>query len=315
MNPDGDERKPNSFEDMLTSDNLLTWSNPNYWKDIFPENLFISEVDYSVEDVSDCKPAARQNEDDPKLRTRLVKDGYAMVDSLTHHQSRFDELTDILKEGISLLHEMKTPAVFIILCDEFWEYAQIAKEALKRSTHPCNIFNFDILAWYVDPKENSAGFSPHRDRQPNKIDASFHDDDQAKYVTLWTALSDATPENSCLYVIPKQYDPGYATGDGEKDPLHRALPTKESYQHIRALPCESGDSVLFTHRILHWGSRGNSETSVHPRIAISFVCSDPAFERPYIDSNYFTEDRIPVSSIMVFFFCFTMGHSNLATFY
>ena len=31
------------------------------------------------------------------------------------------------------------------------------------------------------------------------------------------ALSDATPENSCIYVIPKQHDPGYLEGDDEED--------------------------------------------------------------------------------------------------
>ncbi len=169
-------------------------------------------------------------------------------------------------------------------------------------------------AWYIDPRENAAGFSPHRDRQPTneEVENSFHKDGQAKYVTLWMALSNATPENSCIYVIPKQYDPGYLQGDDveenhkndpmldvnctsandiqsttEEDPLARCLKTKESYQNIRALPTRSGESVAFTHRIIHWGSRGNSNCE-EPRIAISFVTSDPSFEKPYLKNfeNY-----------------------------
>jgi len=114
------------------------------------------------------------------------------------------------------------------------------------------------------------------------------------------ALTDATPENSCLYIIPKTSDPGYLLGDNDddsssskdnnptesktKDPLSRALPTKQSYQHIRALPRRAGQSVFFTHRTLHWGSRGTVRRNggVGPRIAVSFVASDPAFERPYL---------------------------------
>jgi len=172
---------------------------------------------------------------------------------------------------------------FVLLYDETLEVAHGAIEILDDATHPSNVFNFDVLAWYIDPRENVAGFSPHRDRQPGDAQSSFHADGQAKYVTMWMALSNATPENSCLYVIPKSNDPGYTEGDsdgnGEKkddDPMWRALPTKESFQNIRALPRQAGQSLLFTHRILHWGSRGNPNSLQNePRVAISFVCSDP----------------------------------------
>lgn len=62
-------------------------------------------------------------------------------------------------------------------------------------------FNFDILAWHIDPIQNQVGFSPHRDRQPDTIEGlkqSFYEDGQAKYVTHWIALTDANPNNSCL---------------------------------------------------------------------------------------------------------------------
>jgi len=40
--------------------------------------------------------------------------------------------------------------------------------------------------------------------------------------------------------------------------------------------------VVFDHRVIHWGSRGNPHTEEGPRMAISFVASDPAFERAYL---------------------------------
>ena len=187
--------------------------------------------------------------------------------------------------------------------DEAWQLAKTANQILNKSTHPNNTFNFDVLAWYIDPSEGAAGFSPHRDRQPpnQEVANSFHEDGQAKYVTLWMALTRATPENSCLYVIPKQYDEGYLKGDDQEDedcvgngdgnadcdntntqdPLSRCLQSKESYQSIRALPRKPGESIAFTHRILHWGSRGNKNCT-DPRIAISFVSSDASFEKPYL---------------------------------
>ena len=47
-----------------------------------------------------------------------------------------------------------------------------------------------------------------------RIAASFQPDGSPRYATAWVALSDATPDNSCLYCIPAHADPGYhAPGD------------------------------------------------------------------------------------------------------
>jgi hypothetical protein len=62
-------------------------------------------------------------------------------------------------------------------------------------------FNFDMLAWHIDARRKQVGFSPHRDRQPDNLDAlkdSFYPDGQAKYITHWIALAEANPNNSCL---------------------------------------------------------------------------------------------------------------------
>ena len=293
------------MNDILTLDNKANWSRIQFWQDLSKGWTITDEhdEDFCVDDVdAKCSPKSVGG-DAPQHRNRLLEDGYALVDQV-QDDPRYDQLTLKLKECISFLHKRHLPATFILLCDETWEYARYAKKILKDSTHSSNSFNFDVLAWYIDPKENAAGFSPHRDRQPEETSSSFHDDHQAKYVTLWTALSHATPENSCLYVIPKQNDPGYFAGDEDADPLLRALSTKESYQHIRALPRQPGESVLFTHRILHWGSRGNPQTSPEPRIAISFVCSDcHTFERSYVNPNYFHGDRIPPFRIRLLLVC------------
>ena len=49
----------------------------------------------------------------------------------------------------------------------------------------------------------------------------------AKYVTLWAALTDATPESSCLHFVPCTVDPGYHEGDPEEgNPLQRIFQDK-----------------------------------------------------------------------------------------
>jgi hypothetical protein len=88
-----------------------------------------------------------------------------------------------------------------------------------------------------------------------------------------------------------------------EDPLRRALPTKESFQNIRALPRESGSSLLFTHRIIHWGSARVDDSDAPPRVAISFVSSDPVYEKPYIDPKYFTATENPPFHIRLLLVC------------
>lgn len=131
-------------------------------------------------------------------------------------------------------------------------------------------------------------------------------------------------------MIPKQFDPGYLLGDDPpesssdettadasgnnnessnydgnfSDPLSRALPTKQSYQNIRALPRKAGESIIFTHRILHWGSAGNPHASnLHPRVAISFVYSDVDYEAPYLTNFSMDNDQLPPFSLRLLLVC------------
>eukprot|EP01046_Picozoa_sp_COSAG06_P023039 COSAG06_NODE_1814_length_8303_cov_3.907972_3_plen_202_part_00 len=71
--------------------------------------------------------------------------------------------------------------------------------------------------------------------------------------------ADATPENSCLYLIPKSCDPSYIEGDemedADADPMAAAIgAAPRGFQDIRALPIAAGGAVFFTHRVIHWGS-------------------------------------------------------------
>jgi hypothetical protein len=201
--------------------------------------------------------------------------------------------------GVERLMELGYPPLWIMVYDEVWSLAHQLSEIISATTNGRNVNNFDVLAWHVDPTKNQKGFSPHRDRMPatpDLVKASFHDDGTPKYISTWFPLTDATTSNSCLYMLPAEYDPGYATGDDpESNPLHVAMekdPT--AYQHIRALPSSSGSPLLFSHRIIHWGAatdpspdsldaEGNQK--VTSRIAIGFAFSSNDYEPPYLDPD------------------------------
>jgi ectoine hydroxylase-related dioxygenase (phytanoyl-CoA dioxygenase family) len=265
------------------------WTDPEIWRKILP-HLQVDGTPSTKNNGSSTSHGSAAFELDvcqgqSSHRQQLMEEGYALVDE----QFTPDlTLVEKLRKGIEVLHELQLPATFILMFDETWELAKLSRRhVLDKATASSHGFHFDILAWHV----TKGGFSPHRDRQPEDPSSTFEKED-AKFVTHWIALSDATTQNSCLYVIPKSHDPGYMLGDtDDDDPLRRALPDKQAFQHIRALPRKPGQSVLFTHRIIHWGSARDPCTTESPRVAISFVSADPTYEKPYINPDSFTFDE------------------------
>jgi hypothetical protein len=279
-----------STDSAFTTSDLSKWEQPNFWLKLCP-SLTIG-TDLTIPSSTRDTTATSVHKD---RRRQLQEKGFTVIDEPLAEESMIKELRD----GLATLHKLKFPASFILLFDVTWKLAALSRDQLEQSTLACNKFQFDILAWHID----SDGFSPHRDRQPENAAASFHNE-EARFVTQWIALTDATPENSCLHMIPKYCDPGYAAGDTEdEDPLHRALSNKESFQQIRAVPRRPGQSVLFTHRTIHWGSARDPDSSQPPRIAISFVCSDPAFESSYVDPKHFTSEKAPPFHIRLLLVC------------
>ena len=239
------------------------------------------------------------------LRTRLVDDGYLTTASSAELAAALS--LKAVREGMRRLVAAGWPATLILLYDEAWV---IAHHYGSRVSAACggNVMSFDMLAWLIAPSEGQAGFAPHRDRQPPDVRSSFHPDGSPKYCTAWfvllltlaltvaltvaltlnltrVALGDADPDTSCLYLIPRGVDPGYDAGDdaaeGAEDPLVALLRSDSAVQSIRACPLPAGGAVLFSHRVMHWGSRGHPRCTT-PRFSLSFGCADPCFERAYL---------------------------------
>ena len=103
------------------------------------------------------------------------------------------------------------------------------------------------------------------------------DDGSPKSLTTWISLSDATPLNGCLYVVPAQHDPTYATADETE--------MKFDYQSIRALPAIPGDFVIWNQALFHWGSR-SSPWAAESRVSMAFQLQRadvPPFDNPLIE--------------------------------
>lgn len=216
------------------------------WLKLCPE-LHICNEAFQCSVATKRERSGRQREVKGELAAcaqRLEEDGVFCLQEETVME---EDLVDVLRRGAEVLEGKGWPATFLILFDETWAALEAIRPVIEATGGPKNRCNGDILAWLIDPSTGAAGFSPHRDRQPERIADSFHKDGKPKYMTCWIALSDATPENSCLYVLPRGADPGYLDGDDNSeglDPLQRAFRCKESYQNIRALPLKVIDGAI-----------------------------------------------------------------------
>ena len=186
---------------------MSCWSDEGYWRKLFPQLTIISVTDGDDISSSSSYPPLYEHgygqRDRDELLNRLKDDGYALLDSPCDVNLREAVCTAV--SDLERRHNL--PATFALLFDETWRLAAESHQLLLKNedkgilkSHGKMRFNFDMLAWHIDPREKQAGFSPHRDRQPDPdaLKQSFYPDGQAKYITHWIALADANPNNSCL---------------------------------------------------------------------------------------------------------------------
>ncbi|CAE8630733.1 unnamed protein product [Polarella glacialis] len=267
-----------------------------YWRQLCPE-LHVEDKAFQARVVAlQAEAGASSPQDCAEVRRRLVEEGFAALEPA---QLRWSVDVHALARGVVTLQEHGWAATFICLYDEAWAMAGDASRIMQLATG--NSLSMDIVGFLVDPRQTK-GFSPHRDRQPedweprgvpHEVSSTFKSDGMAKYVTLWAALTDANPENSCLHFIPKESDPGFLRGDSDTgDPLKLCFPDGNAYQNIRSVPMPAGGCTFHTHRTIHWGNRGRPSYTGGPRIALSFGFSTPDFEPPY-----FTAKSLPFPAV------------------
>ena len=295
----------------------------DYWAKLCPE-LHVSDAGFQRACQAangGFSSAGKERGTGHEAKSRMVDEGFATIEP-EDLQWSVDRAAVV--RGIVTLREHGWPATAIIVYDEAWAMAVDAARVMKEVV-PHNRPVTDTLCFFVDPSDASRGFSAHRDRQPEDWMAKgfpedarstfWPDDGTARYATLWIALTDATPDNSCLHYIPAEADEGYYGNDndgecgvdedqgqqnsdkgkegkegeegkegkgggaGALNPVQSIMVKSTSaIQVVRAAPVRAGGCALHTHRVIHWGSKGRASYRGAPRVALSFAFSDPAFE-------------------------------------
>jgi hypothetical protein len=183
------------------------------------------------------------------------------------------EQTARMAAAVVTLKRAFIPPVFAYVYDDFWNLGGYLAAFLGALLDPGFRMLPDFWAWCVDPGGAEKGWRPHRDRGfesllPNGLPRSL---------SIWVPLTEATPWNGCMYVLPACRDTHYRARTRGTDVAN--------VQDVRALPAEPGSVLGWNQALLHWGGR-SSARAAEPRVSFSieYQRSDsPAFNAPLLD--------------------------------
>jgi hypothetical protein len=200
------------------------------------------------------------------LNQQLVREGYFHIPQLPWNLP-----LPAMVQAIAGLRSRGLVPPFCFMYDEFWLMFFKVHRILGHLLGDYAMLP-EFWAWFVDPKAGDSGWSPHRDKNRD----SLFPDGRPKSPTVWMPLTETTPLNGCIYVVPAHLDPTYNTPD-EKE-------YRFAYQDIRALPGPAGGLFVWTSEIMHWGSR-SSPLAAGPRVSLAFEfqrADVPPMNRPLI---------------------------------
>lgn len=212
---------------------------------------------------------------------RLIEEGY-FQDAC----STLSELTPRLAAGVTRLKQLRIPPPFLFVFDEPWECFYALDPMLRAFLGPRYCMLPDFWVWHVDPQAGESGWAAHRDKGRRAL----HQNGFPLSLTVWVPLTEATPQNGCMYVVPANKDPVYGT---EREKEWTLDPST-----VRALPAKPGEYLSWNQALLHWGG-GTSRFAPHPRVsmALEFQRGDiPPFREPLIRPlvNLPFEDRLQI---------------------
>lgn len=223
--------------------------SPEYWRNLNPQlNVCRSPKPDEFKTMPDV---AAQSD---ALLKKLAREGYFEMPPLVENA-----VLERMREGIENLRRAGWHELAAFVYDEFWQItrAPVLTEFLSKVLGENYKALPHVVVHYVRP-ETGAGWRPH-------VDFS----DRADRFTVWVALSDATLDNGCMYVVPKNRVP---------DELLEKWMTTQPLEHrevctlmhgSRALPVRAGGVLGWERDVIHWGTP--STPGAPPRISLSVV--------------------------------------------
>ncbi|MEW5852208.1 MAG: phytanoyl-CoA dioxygenase family protein [Myxococcota bacterium] len=238
-------RKPGDDEERLA-----LARDPGYWR----------ELDATLHVGVDNPPVRGDNVDTSGARADLLRDGFFqlpnILDTSTLHT---------LHRCIQVVTERGWPGVFAFMYDEMWHaLRQPAFHGLLQGLLGPRYRQLPRIWTHVVPvREGARGWPPHVDY----VVRPSSEEEVPERLTLWVALTDATTDNGCLYVIPRHRAPELSRRFHDENTL-RMEEAITLLHAAQALPVTAGTVVGWGFDLVHWGGHSTGRAA-GPRVAIS----------------------------------------------
>lgn len=227
----------------------------NYWLNLVPEATISAStfIDSSQVIKSDSQQI-------PRCRQSLIDQGYFQTGPILR-----EEQLDRLLHCTSQIMKAGHPPAYALLYDDFFEILADLNPLL------CGLLGEGYLmvpdepdVYFIPTSPDFGGAEPHRDtlRRHDMYDR----DGLPAIINIWIPLTDATPDNSCMHVIPSHCDPDFKTPASD-----HALPDSidsAMLQSVRALPARAGSVLGWSTELIHWGGQSSSGAET-PRLSFA----------------------------------------------
>jgi len=205
---------------------------------------------------------------------------------------KLDGLERRLLAAVGALARAGWPPVFVYVFDEAWEVLMRLWDAAEAVLGGECLLEESLAAFQLRAKEGEAVVQnskdargrrhvgtnfgiPHRDY--TYADAHFADG-SLKLLSVWVPLNDATLQNGCMYVVPKEFDSRWDR-DGtheHKFAMTDGLFGNNTFLHfpidgLRPLPAKAGSFLAWGGSAIHWGSSCHRACADDPRTSIAVV--------------------------------------------
>lgn len=220
--------------------------------------------------ISDAQPGGGPPHEKPNheaTRMRLVNDGFLHVQQPAPNTD-FDKIAAAMGRIVNA----GLPAAFIGVYDEVWSAIANLNGMLD------GLFDGKaamVPNFWAGHSVANAGFGAGRTRGGNGV----FSDGTPKNVTVWMPLTNATPNNGCVYVVPAGQDRNYGKSDSER--------ADASLPGIRCLPAQAGDALIWTGEVYHWQARPDRHNLDGPLLNLTWEFQSldaKPLENPLIES-------------------------------
>jgi hypothetical protein len=167
-----------------------------------------------------------------------------------------------MRAAVEALVARGWPPVFAYVYDELWQVLRTPSMArlLGAALGAGYRLSPRVWAFHVPAESGASGWPPHVDGG-----AGTHTPDR---ITLWIPLGDATLENGCMYLVPKDLVPPRTADDFADAPSALDHATwRTLLQGARAVPAAAGSVLGWDFQVIHWSSLAGDPEA--PRVSLA----------------------------------------------